>query len=169
MRKLRHCRRLVDILSVSALLFILAAGSILVVLFGASAFLSATARMERSFSSHTALAYVTNKIRHFGDGGAVYPDHFGGIPSLVLEQWEEGQLYQTWLYPYDGSLCELFARAENVEHLTPDAGRAVLALEGFDFTLCGDRLLLLTAYGESGESGEIYVSLLSAPGEGRPP
>ena len=84
----------------------------------------------------TAFAYVTQKVRQADEAGRVragvfpveaYSSYYG--EALIFTREIRDEIYETYLYAYDGSLRELTVRAGT--NITPDMGAAILPAENF--------------------------------------
>lgn len=132
MKETRSNGHIIDVLFVLALFAVFIATALIVALMGADVYRDTVENMNRSFDTQTSLTYVSTKIRQNDIAGGVFLDDMAGIPSLVLEQEVEGEVYQTWIYHYDGSLKEMFVKKGSV--LDPEFGISIMSVESFAVT-----------------------------------
>ena len=98
----------------------------LLVLIGASQYRMSADAMNHNYEVRTASSYLTEKMHQYDtSSGISVKDH-----SLVFSETIEDKTYFTYIYYYDGTLCELFI-AEDAD-FTPEAGQKILSLGGFD-------------------------------------
>lgn len=136
-----------------ALFGVFAVTSLLVVVIGARVYASTVEQMNDNYSARTGLSYLSEKVRQNDVQGAVSVDLIEGQTALVLEQSLGTELYRTWIYLDEGSIKELFIRADGEAKLS--GGQPVLEAEGFDAAWDGD-LLRLTMM-ENGRAEELLL------------
>lgn len=122
-----------------ALFFLLAMG---LVLLSSGVYRGVAAASDENFTHRTALSYLVNQVRRGDVSGGVSLGRFGGGDALYLR--EDG--YVTILYCCGGQLMELYM--EDGLDLPPEAGMAVLPLDGLTLTADG-ATLTITAQGRS--------------------
>lgn len=88
------------------LVFVLCA--LFTVLIGGRVYENINARSQDNFTGSVALQYVANKVRQADIEDAVRVRVIEDTPVLELESRLEGGNYVTWIYYYEGSICELF-------------------------------------------------------------
>ncbi len=113
---------MIDLLFPIALFLVLAASSLFLVILAANVYRKSVAWEESNYGSRTCLSYVTEKIRQSDTDGGVETGTFDGIPCLILRQNFGDQAYATYLYSYEGQLCELFVQ-EGADVHAPDGQR----------------------------------------------
>lgn len=69
-----------DILFVLLLFLVFTSSALAVILLGAKVYQNTASRMESNYTVRTALAYVTEKIRHADESGAISPANWTGFP-----------------------------------------------------------------------------------------
>jgi hypothetical protein len=135
-----------------------------VVLFGSKVYRSTAAQLEENYTSRTALAYVSEKLRQsdVSDGITLESlsfkdeaDSSPAITALVFTQTIGETDYRTYIYFYDGSLRELFIRAD--ADISPGQGTALLSLSDFTIEEDGDGFYLLTAQEEDGNTAQLLI------------
>ena len=120
--------RRVVIVCLAALFALLAMG---VTLMGTGVYRAVADDAAANSTQRTALSYVVNQIRR-ADGGGVAVGTFGGGDALRLtETGEDGSVYVTLIYCFEGSLRELYM--EEGTGLAPEDGMELLPL--FSLTL----------------------------------
>lgn len=146
----------IDILFTLALFCVFAGAALMVVLIGANVYKKTVSTMDANFSMRTSVTYVSAKIRQNDTYAAVYLDELDGLPALVMEQDVDGQIYETWIYHYDGSLRELFVRKGNAAEAAH--GMAIVEIDYFEVNQLADGLLELVSWSADGSNERLLVS-----------
>lgn len=68
--------------------------------------------MNRNSTIRTSLSYLSEKIHQNDAENGIRIDQLNDLPSLVLTQNLNGETYETWIYAYDGMLCEIMTDLE---------------------------------------------------------
>ena len=153
--------RLLEILPNFLLFFLFACCMFFVLMSGAKLYKNVTAVMDEQFSVNTCISYVTAKVRHYDEEGAVSVGKIGQEDALLLKETIDEEEYLTYLYCYDGNLMELFCSAEM--EVSPFDGQAVMPLDAFDLTE-KDGLLRFSCEAQDGHA-EASVFLQSEKGD----
>lgn len=161
MKHMNERRHVIDFLFPLALFFVLTATSVALVVLASGIYSRQVADSEDSFSSHTALSYVTEKLHQSDEYGAIDAGTFDGQDAIIIHQTYADQPYTTYLYQYDGYLRELFIR-EDVS-ASASAGRKILSVKDFAFEESQNGLFHLSCTNEDGSISDTYVSVKSAP------
>ncbi len=123
---------------ISPVLFAVFALCILFVLLtGAKAYRTVTARDAAAFDSRTAVQYLSTRVRQ-GDSGKLSVGELDGCSALILTEDIEGETYCTFVYVYEGFLCELFTAEES--GLGPADGEKLFALESLTASMAGSHI-----------------------------
>ena len=146
-------KHVIDFLFPLALFFALAASSVALVVLASGSYSRQVHTSEDSYTSCTALSYVTEKLHQADNSDAIDAGTFD-------RQEYSGQSYVTYLYAYDGYLRELFIK-EGVAASAGD-GREILATDGFSFEESRDGLFHLSCTDSNGNLSDTYVSIKSS-------
>ena len=114
---------------------------------------------ESNYGSRTCLSYVTEKIRQSDTDGGVETGTFDGIPCLILRQNFGDQAYATYLYSYEGQLCELFVQ-EGADVHAPD-GQRILEVNNFNITEQEKGIFKISCSDENGKESVTYAAVKS--------
>lgn len=147
----------VDLLFSLALFLLFAVTGISIVLIGSQIYRSTTTNMQETFTSRTALCYVSEKIRQADKENAIEltnPDGFSGN-VLSLHETINDSKYTTYIYFHDGSLRELFIK--DGTEITPEQGTSLVALSSFTIEETADHLYILSATEQSGKINQIMI------------
>ena len=149
----------IDLLFPIALFLVLAASSLFLVILAANVYKKSVAWEESNYESRTCLSYVTEKIRQSDENGGIEAGTFDGVPCLILRQTFGEQSYVTYLYSYEGELCELFAQ-EGVPLKASD-GQGILKVRDFSITEREDGIFKISCIDENGKETVTYAAVKS--------
>lgn len=152
-------KHMVDLLFPIALFLVLAASSLFLVILAANVYRNSVAMEENNYESRTCLSYVTEKIRQSDVNGGVETGTFDGIPCLILRQTFGEQSYVTYLYSYEGQLCELFIQ-EGVSMQAGD-GQKILEVHDFCVTETEKGIFKISCSDEDGKESVTYAAVKS--------
>ena len=139
------------VICLAGLFFLLAMG---VALLGSNLYRAVAADADENYAHRTALSYVVNQLRR-GDNGGLAVGGFEGVPAVcTAETLDDGSVYVTLIYCYDGQLRELYM--EKGTGLMPGDGLPLMPLDSLDFSLSGG-LLTVTA-GSGGQSWSVSLA-----------
>ncbi len=116
-------------------LFAIMAG--LLILIGAGQYQVSTDSMNHNYEIRTASSFLTEKIHQNDSISSVSVKN----DMLVFSETIEDSAYLTYVYYYDGFLCELFTASD--ADFTPEAGQQILSLGGFSAAQVEDGLFLI--------------------------
>lgn len=155
-------RHIVDVLFVLALFCVFAISALMLVTIGANVYQKTVNNMDTNYSSRTAFSYVTEKIRQNDASQTISIGSLEGRPAIILSQEIEGQLYNTYLYEYEGYLTELFTSADlNIGGDLLKAGHPLIQLEKFNLCEVEPSLYRFELSTENEESVSLYLSTQS--------
>lgn len=152
-------KHMIDLLFPIALFLVLAASSLFLVILAANVYRKSVAWEESNYGSRTCLSYVTEKIRQSDTDGGVETGTFDGIPCLILRQNFGDQAYATYLYSYEGQLCELFVQ-EGADVHAPD-GQRILEVNNFNIIEQEKGIFKISCSDENGKESVTYAAVKS--------
>lgn len=134
------------------LLLMFAFSTLSMVLLGSRIYKNGVSHLNRNYTTRTAVAYVTEKVRQHDEKDGISFAELDGIPALLMKDGINGDTFLTYIYFYNGALRELFVRSGT--ELSPDMGSQIVALDSFSVTSSPDLkdTLLIMAEGEGGHS-----------------
>lgn len=146
---------IVDLFFTLSLFCLFAASALIVVIIGSGVYRKTTANMEKNYATRTALSYTAEKIRQHDSAGSVYlTDDEEGNTLLVLTDNAGGETYLTYIYAYDGRLCELVVKEG--AGFSKEQGEQILEVDTFSIEEEEDGFIRVTA----ADSGSAPVSCL---------
>ncbi len=160
MRNENNNKHVVDIIFVLALFCVFATCALMLVTLGANVYKRTVDEMESNYSSRTAFAYVTEKLRQNDSKAQLSLDYLNGTPAVLLKQDINGTTYRTYLYlDTDGYLKELFVKeGTSLGSSTLSAGQKILELESFDAMQLSDSLFLFSLVSTDHDTMTLYVT-----------
>lgn len=153
----------VDVVFTLVLFCVFAASVMMALLSGAGVYKGVAETMAQSYEERTCLQYISAKIRHYNGDGGVFLGTFGENEALVLSEDIDGDLYNTYIYYYEGKVKELFADAEL--EFYPEDGFDIIEAQGISFEQTASNLIRIECTGASGNSAELLVNLRGAESE----
>lgn len=154
--KRRKSGHVIDIVFTLALFCVLAASLLTVVILGADVYSATVGRMQENYEFRTSLGYVAGKLRQNDIKDGVKIGEIGGVPALVMKQALGETSLITYIYYYDGALCEVFA-GESVE-VSPQSGQRIVEIDGFKFKELENGVFKLTCTDTQGETTSVIAS-----------
>jgi hypothetical protein len=145
----------IDVVFVLVLFCTFAMSVLMVLMIGASTYNDVTDDMSENYESRTGVAYIAEKIRHFGEEGAVAVGTHNGTQTLELSQDIDGEHYTTYVYCIDGEIREYFTKTGSDFPLS--AGEAIVEAEDFYAEMVTDNLVKVTCV--TGDGTENYIML----------
>ena len=152
----------IDVVFALVLFCAFAMSLLLVLMTGARAYRGIRDNMEETYTGRTCLSYIATKLRHYDETGAVSVGELDGVPALCLAETSGDGAYVTYLYFYDGYICELFTDPSFV--LTAEAGTRLMEAGGLTFSQVSEGLVVLSCTDVDGDSSQLMVSLRSGGG-----
>ena len=144
-----------------ALLFVLSALSVIAI--GADIYKKNVSAMESNNDRRIASAYITEKVRQSDVNGAVYARDIFDQNALVLQEEINGQLYDTYIYEYDGTLRELFAR-DDLTTFYPQSGQKIMNILSFEIEEVSENILGVDVTLDDGTTDHLYITKRSRKG-----
>ncbi len=98
---------------------------------GAAVYRNSASHLDENYTSRTAIAYISEKVRQHNSSGDILFSEIDGTEALVFHDTIEGESFLTYVYYNDGALRELFLR----ESSQPDTsmGSRIAELSDFSF------------------------------------
>ena len=155
--------RKIDTVFVLALVTLFAITSFVLVLIGAKQYRFVTDTMNENYEDRTASSYLTEKIRQFDNADSVYVTKLDTTSALALRAAEDGILYTTYIYYYEGSLRELVITENSVYDLS--LGQEILPMQSFSPSLVTNTLLCIELADSTGTPQTLYLAIHCGAGK----
>ncbi|MBD5552224.1 MAG: DUF4860 domain-containing protein [Lachnospiraceae bacterium] len=152
-------RHIIDLLFPIALFLVLAVSALFLVILAANVYQKSVAWEESNYANRTCLSYVTEKIRQNDVNGGIEAGTFDGEPCLILRQSFGESTYVTYLYNYDGQLCELFIQEGTSMHAAD--GQRILEIKDFKVTEQEEGIFRISCTDKDGQETVTYAAVKS--------
>ena len=144
------------------LLGIFAAGILVVLLSGASAYRRITQRDLLSYDTRTCTQYISTKVRQAPSPTSISLSAFGDGDALFIQESIEGAPYLTQIYCYQGWLMELFTA--DTGGFEPGDGEQIMPLQSLVLEQHDDLLSVQITDG-NGCASAVLLHLRAEKGE----
>ena len=128
---------------------------LLLILFSAQSYRVSVQDLEENQNLHTAMTYVTTKVRQHDGEGDVYLDSIENLPALCLNDEIDGTIYTTYIYLDDSQLRELFTVPG--ASVSASLGTSIAELSSFQIEETAQGFLKLYMEDFNGNSGELLL------------
>lgn len=153
----------IDVVFVLVLFCVFSMSLLFVLMSGARAYHGIKSSLEEQYSSHTCVSYLSAKLKHYDNEGAVRVGELDGVTALCLSEYFDDREYITYIYYDNGYVKELFADA--ILEFTAEDGSNIIAVQNLEFVQVEDNLIYIECTGTNDNALRLYISLRS---EGRP-
>ncbi len=136
---------------------------LIVLLTGADAYNSLTAKDRIAYDNRVCGQYIATQVRQNDDMDSITVTDFGDGGALSLAKEIEGTRYVTLIYSYDGYLMELFCD-ENAQ-LAPEDGEKIMPISRLSLAMEDGRLKISYANEDAAEHDETTMVLTLRSGE----
>lgn len=161
--KTQRFHHVIDFLFAAALFGVFLVSSVMVIAVGAGAYRNITEKSQEDYTLRTSLSYVNEKLRQADSNGALSVGTVGDNTALMLTQDYDGESYTTYIYEYNGSLCELFTKSD--APADPDYGTPLLTLSDFGIERLADALYRVSITTEDGMTSSLLLHPFSTNAE----
>jgi len=152
-------RHVIDVIFVLALFAIFAICALMLVSIGAGVYQKTVDDMNLNYNSRTVYSYVAEKIRQNDETDSVSVGTLADAPAVILSQVIDSLEYRTYLYSYDGYLCELFVSPDYIiDGNSVNAGQKLIPIKDFEINQISDYLYSFNMITTDNQSIELYIS-----------
>ena len=152
-------KHIIDVIFVLALFAMFAFSALVLVIIGANIYNGVVERMDSNYISRTESSYIIEKIRSADEEGRISLASFNGRDAIVIEDTVSDRTLCTYLYEYEGSLCELYT--DPAYGLSPEGGDAVLPISSFSLTETAPGLVRIAFQDDSHTDICLYVHIVT--------
>ncbi len=160
MNKENDKRHIIDTVFVICLLLLFLLSALTIIAIGANIYTKTVTQTNNNYAQRVSIAYVTEKVRQSDVDGNIFVTELFGQNVLVFQQELNGDLYNTYIYSYDGYLMELFAR-DDLTNFYPPTGQKILKISSFDIEQVKEGLLNATVTDVDGTEEHVYIAVHS--------
>ena len=159
MRLKRSSSYTVDTVFILALMALFGIISVYVIMIGAKQYKSIADRMSENYETRTVASYLEEKLSQSDVSGSADVVMLDSVEALVLTDNINGQLYNTYIYAYDGYLLEI--TVSDGTEVTPGSGQKLLETGSLDIDMVSSNLFHFTITDTTDKDYSLYVSLKS--------
>jgi len=149
-----------DTIFILILLSIFAVTVLLSVIFSANAYKSIHEKSNKNFNQISPLSYIASKVRQSDVSDAIRIEEKEGTKALVIKTYGDNEVYETWIYNYDGYIYEIYVD-ENTDFSLSD-GTPIYENDKIEFYIDDNKSLTIYNYGLSEEPMKLALSLRSS-------
>lgn len=149
-----------DTIFILILLSIFAVTVLLSVIFSANAYKSIHEKSNKNFNQTSPLSYIASKVRQSDVSDAIRIEEKEGTKALVIKTFGDNEVYETWIYNYDGYIYEIYVD-ENTDFSLSD-GTPIYENNKIEFYIDDNKSLTIYNYGLSEEPMKLTLSLRSS-------
>lgn len=148
-----------DLLFSLGLFCVFAASAFIVIMIGIHVYQGTVEQMQDTYSTRTALSYVTEKIRQHDHSGSVDTISLNDQNALVLTDTVQDNTYLTYIYADEEALYELTIPSDR----EPDfaMGEQIIEVKNFSIQELGDGFYEFSASDRSGDAVSLLLHLRS--------
>lgn len=145
----------IDSLFTFLLLLVFCLFSLLLAGMGSAIYRNGTVHLNENYTSRTAVAYLSEKVRQHDRAGDIFFTEVEDLPAIGFRDTVDGKPYVTYVYFSDEALCELFVHADTAP--LADMGTRMVELSSFTFE---------RVPGSAGEDSPALLSVTAISQEG---
>ena len=131
------------------LLCIFALAAIFVAVLGAKVYANSAEKLQANFDTRTSIVYLSEKMRTC-PGDAFDVRDMSGTNAVVLSQEIDGNVYESWIYVQDDSLCETVVSAGDTP--SPAGGQRIMPLKALSADITDDGIWITVVTPDGHES-----------------
>lgn len=128
--KFKTKKHSMDSLFTFLLLLVFALFTLMLAAMGSSIYRNGIKHLNENYTSRTAIAYLSEKVRQHDAAGDIFLTEVEEIPAIGFRDVIENDSFITYVYYYDGALRELFVREDNQPLAA--IGSSIVELEAFE-------------------------------------
>lgn len=129
---------------------------LLFLLFAAKFYQHSLDGLEENQNLHTAMTYVTTKIRQHTGTSSVSLTTWNELPVLCFKDEIDTQIYHTYIYLYNEELKELFTTSN--ASVSPENGTTIAHLHSFSISETNTGCLLFKMEDPNGNTSELLLN-----------
>lgn len=159
MRLKRSSNYTVDSVFILALMALFGIISVYVIMIGAKQYKSIADRMSENYETRTVASYLEEKLSQSDVSGSADVVMLDSVEALVLTDNINGQLYNTYIYAYDGYLLEI--TVSDGTEVSPGSGQKLIETGSLKMDMVSSNLFHFTITDTTGMDYSLFVSLKS--------
>ena len=149
----------IDTLATLLIFAVFAICIISAILLGAKSYKAVSSRDAAAYDMRTCTQFIANKVRYASTPQSVSVVDIDGVSALKIDQMEDGVMYCTYIYSYDGWLREYFAASDKQVKLS--AGEKLLEMQNIEFSM-DNALISCRIVSNNGSESSLFLNLRGA-------
>ncbi len=152
----------IDTLFVLMLFCVFAVSVLFVLLSGAGVYRDTAEVIDDRYEKRVCVSYLSSKMRHYDTEGGLSIGKLGDTQALILTENYMDEIYITYIYYYDGYICELYTGVKS--SLRESAGERIIPARGLEFDVNESDMAILKILYNDDTFDTIYTYINSGGG-----
>lgn len=123
---------------------------VFVLLSGVQVYRSTTDSMNEHYENNTLLTYLSVKLKHYDKRDGIEIGQVNDIDALVFCEVYGNEIYKTYIYCFNGYVCELFTRGNVMPSV--ELGEKIIPADKLTFLSVKPSLVKIICQNRFGES-----------------
>lgn len=146
----------IDSIFIMLLFFLFALTAFVLIMIGVRQYKATANAMDYNYEIRTVTSYLREKTRQNSSNSSISIENINGTNALCLKSTIKDNVYNTYIYYYDGSLREMYI--QDGTSFTLNLGRQIVTISGFDMVKTDDGLIIVTISDSFGGTTDMYLS-----------
>ena len=146
----------IDSIFIMLLFFLFALTAFVLIMIGVRQYKATANAMDYNYEIRTVTSYLREKTRQNSSKSSISIENINGTNALCLNSTIKDNVYNTYIYYYDGSLREMYI--QDGTSFTLNLGQQIVTISGFDMVKTDDGLIIVTISDSFGGTTDMYLS-----------
>ena len=146
----------IDSIFIMLLFFLFALTAFVLIMIGVRQYKATANAMDYNYEIRTVTSYLREKTRQNSSNSSISIENINGTNALSLKSTIKDNVYNTYIYYYDGSLREMYI--QDGTSFTLNLGQQIVTISGFDMVKTDDGLIIVTISDSFGGTTDMYLS-----------
>ena len=146
----------IDSIFIMLLFFLFALTAFVLIMIGVRQYKATANAMDYNYEIRTVTSYLREKTRQNSSNSSISIETIDGTNALCLKNTLNNNIYNTYIYYYDGSLREMYL--QDGTPFTLNLGQQIVTISGFDMDKTDDGLIIVTISDSFGGTTDMYLS-----------
>ena len=146
----------IDSIFIMLLFFLFALTAFVLIMIGIRQYKATANAMDYNYEIRTVTSYLREKTRQNSSSSSISIENINGTNALCLKSTIKDNVYNTYIYYYDGSLREMYI--QDGTSFTLNLGQQIVTISGFDMVKTNDGLIIVTISDSFGGTTDMYLS-----------
>lgn len=146
----------IDSIFIMLLFFLFALTAFVLIMIGVRQYKATANAMDYNYEIRTVTSYLREKTRQNSSNSSISIENINDTNALCLKSTIKDNVYNTYIYYYDGSLREMYI--QDGTSFTLNLGQQIVTISGFDMVKTDDGLIIVTISDSFGGTTDMYLS-----------